>query len=132
MKALKLVNDPIEKKIISSKVRELLQQAERIKLDRDWRRPYVSSPATLPLRPSSGPNGKSGANERKTRKLKEPKSTRELSRAEQILILKSSLLNGCKFPPWNGLPAAVEFELKDGEDLFLYVVDPWCYLMRIC
>lgn len=118
MKALKLAKDPVEKKNISAKVQSLLQEAERIKLDRDWRRPLgPTSLPTLPLRPVV--NGVTKGS--KTFKLKEPKSIREISKAEQILIFKASYLNGFKCPPWTGSPAASDFAPKDGENLFLYV-----------
>lgn len=55
-----------------------------------------------------------------TLKLKEPLSTRTLSTREQILLLQASKLHGCRFPPWEDLPAASEFELGEAQSLFMY------------
>ncbi|KAL8991111.1 MAG: hypothetical protein Q9177_000399 [Variospora cf. flavescens] len=54
-----------------------------------------------------------------TLKLKEPLSTRTLSTREQILLLQASKLHGCRFPPWEDLPAASEFELGEAQSLFI-------------
>ncbi len=94
MQALKLTNDSVEKERISLQVKQHLQEAERIK---------------------------KGTTVTQTRILNEPESTRKLPNQEQILLLRASYLNGFKFPPWTEAPRPQEFELNDGEDLFLYV-----------
>ena len=109
MQAMKLTQDPTERHELSALVKQRLQQAEDIKRGSDWRQVVAST--------SSRPS----ATATPIRVLKEPKATRKLSNQEQILLLKASYLNGYKFPPWTGAPDAREFELKDGEELFLYV-----------
>lgn len=54
------------------------------------------------------------------RRLKEPISTRKRSKREDILLLKSSVVNGFKFPPWDKNPSTAEFAL-DGSTVFRYV-----------
>ena len=49
-------------------------------------------------------------------------TTRSPSTREQIILLESSKLHGCRFPPWKTPPINAEFELRDGEALFLYVL----------
>ncbi|KAF2198614.1 cysteine proteinase [Delitschia confertaspora ATCC 74209] len=53
----------------------------------------------------------------KIRRLREPQCTRKLTTKEQILILKSSRLNGFKFPPWS-TPTQAEFEFDDKHTAF--------------
>lgn len=48
-----------------------------------------------------------------------PKSTRVLSRKEQILLLRGSELNGCKFPPWERSPSDSDFDRSEGQELFM-------------
>ena len=62
-------------------------------------------------------------NTRPRRTLKPPVTTRSLSKAEQIILYKASYLNNYKFPPWTVPPAPDEFELKDGETWYLWVVE---------
>lgn len=120
MQALKLSQNAGEKTKWSNRVKQLLGDAERIKLSTDWRQDVSSiirttaptpfngqSDCVLPVKPSVG--------------LEAPQSSRSLPKAEHILLLKASYLNGFKFPPWTMPPAPDEFELKDGEDLFVYV-----------
>ena len=52
------------------------------------------------------------------RRLKEPISTRKLTKKEEIILLKASVVNGFKCPPWDKNPASAEFALEDGADLF--------------
>ncbi|KAL8999463.1 MAG: hypothetical protein Q9169_001668 [Polycauliona sp. 2 TL-2023] len=44
-------------------------------------------------------------------RLKEPLSSRSLSTREQIILLESSRLYGCRFPPWQNPPDTAEFQL---------------------
>lgn len=115
MRALKLAKEPSEKSQLSTRVKRLLDEAERIKISTDWRQVVRSSSSTT----STG-NGSIPTNVR-VRTLKEPHSTRKLPNQEQILLYKASYLHGFKFPPWTTPPAPDEFELKEGEELFTYV-----------
>ncbi|KAK5114704.1 hypothetical protein LTR62_002278 [Meristemomyces frigidus] len=112
MRALKLAKDSNEQARQSTLIKQLLQEAERIKHSEESTSPNTRF-ATSRTTPESSPSSVLA-----TRQLKEPHSTRTLSRAEQILLLKAGYLNGFKFPPWVTPPAPDEFELKDGEDLF--------------
>ncbi|KAF2723461.1 cysteine proteinase [Polychaeton citri CBS 116435] len=118
MQALRLTQDSADKAKWSQKVQQLLEEAERIKRSPDWRAAITSSQ----IRPAPDLSGLL-PRATKTRVLKEPRSTRELSRAEQILLLRASQLNGFKFPPWKDAPSNGEFEINDGEELFTDPVD---------
>jgi calpain-7 len=54
------------------------------------------------------------------RKLREPISSRKRTRKEEIILLKASLVNGVKCPPWDKIPSVDEFAL-DGSGFFTYV-----------
>lgn len=119
MQALKLAQDPDEKAKLSTRVKQLLKEAETIKSSRDWRTAIgSSSPST---QRDNGNGNDTTVTSSKTRVLKEPQSTRKLPKSEQILLLKAGFLNGFKFPPWTIPPDPGEFELNHGEDMFLYV-----------
>ena len=49
-------------------------------------------------------------------------TTDQLSTKEQVILLKSSRLNGLIFPPWTSSPGLDDFTLKQGEEKFMYVV----------
>ncbi|KAL8798589.1 MAG: hypothetical protein Q9182_006542 [Xanthomendoza sp. 2 TL-2023] len=51
--------------------------------------------------------------------LKEPVPSRTLSTREQIILLESSRLHGCLFPPWRNPPETGEFEIGDDQSLFI-------------
>lgn len=51
-------------------------------------------------------------------RLIEPRSTRMRSRKEEIILLKASVVNGFKCPPWEKIPGPAEFTLQDGQELF--------------
>ena len=113
MRALKLANGAQEKQAWSADVKSLLEKAEHIKSSQDWTAVVQTRQngygGTLPLEKPSTQEG-----------LKQPESTRPLTRKEQILLLKAGFLHGFKFPPWTP-PTPDEFELQPGEGLFLYV-----------
>ncbi|ORY12783.1 hypothetical protein BCR34DRAFT_563354 [Clohesyomyces aquaticus] len=52
------------------------------------------------------------------RRLKDPISSRKLAKREEILLLRSSVVNGFKFPPWDKNPATSEFVLQPESALF--------------
>lgn len=100
-KALKLVKDANEKASFTARAKQFMQDAETIKRSSDWRQAVQQAS--------------------QVRVLTEPANTRELSTKERIILLRGGFLNGVKFPEWNGAPPPSEFELKDGEEPFLYV-----------
>ncbi|KAJ4984518.1 PALB protein [Stagonosporopsis vannaccii] len=51
-------------------------------------------------------------------RLTEPVSARKRSKKEDIILLKASIVNGFKCPPWNSTPAPTDFTLQNGQDLF--------------
>jgi len=117
MQALRLATDPNEKARLSTRFKQLLREAERIKLSKDWRKEAQSAPTASRSRlATSTPSATTD------RTLVEPQSARQLPTSEQILFLKAGYLNGFKFPPWTIPPAPGEFELKEGENLHEYVL----------
>jgi calpain-7 len=54
-------------------------------------------------------------------RLTEPVSTRKRSRKEDIILLKASVVNGFKCPPWDKNPSPTDFVPQDGQELFTYV-----------
>lgn len=116
MQALRIA-EPDDKARLSAQVKFLLATAEDVKSGRDWKTIGNHTPDHISY--GSHTNGES--TKQAQRVLVEPSSTRLPSKAEQILLLRSSFLHGFKFPPWAKAPEASEFERKDGEDLFLYV-----------
>jgi calpain-7 len=52
--------------------------------------------------------------------LKEPESSRQLPRSEQILVLQASKFNGQIFPPWSRAPGPQDFWLRPSEEKFRY------------
>lgn len=112
MRDLRAAINEEERIRLDKKCRELLREAERLKLStrRDSHGDEVK-------RTLSGRDSSSKINS----KLKEPLSSRQLSTREQIIILEGSKLNGFIFPPWKCPPDPDEFELKDGGSPFLYV-----------
>jgi len=48
-----------------------------------------------------------------------PKSTRELTTAEKVIILRASKIHGKLFPPWDHPPGPDAFVMKDGEELYV-------------
>ena len=113
MRALKMKPTIDEKERLDQTCRRLLEQAELIKATGQWG-PKASDTGSRPL--PKGSAQVSGI------KLKEPTSTRALSRREHIILLERSKLHGFAFWPWKSDPTAADFELKPGENLFLYVL----------
>ncbi|KAL8782159.1 MAG: hypothetical protein Q9213_005630 [Squamulea squamosa] len=50
---------------------------------------------------------------------REPLPSRSLSTREQIILLESSRLHGCRFPPWQKPPDISEFELGQDQTKFI-------------
>jgi calpain-7 len=55
------------------------------------------------------------------RRLTEPVSTRKRSKREDIILLKASVVNGFKCPPWESNPSPIEFAPQPGGELFVYL-----------
>ena len=112
MRALKLTSDEECKERIDRKCRALLDVAEHIKNpgrrieDDSQGTRRASVPRTLMSR----------------LRLKEPRSRRQLTTREQIIVLKGSKLHGAVFPPWKSPPEASEFELPQGRLKYVYVL----------
>ena len=113
MRALKLTKDAGSRQFMKAQLNHLLGEAERIKHSESW---TVQSTTSKSLERDA-----QIVDITKVRKLREPLSTRQLTRAEEILLLKASKLNGFKFPPWKDAPRDSDFALRSGEPLFLYV-----------
>lgn len=54
-------------------------------------------------------------------RLTEPVSTRKRSKKEDIILLKASVVNGFKCPPWDKSPSPTDFLPQNGQGLFQYV-----------
>jgi calpain-7 len=73
--------------------------------------PFATStraPLTVPLT----------AAQKHVKRLKDPISTRKHTKKEDILLLRASVVNGFKFPPWEKNPSATEFALEEGAEAF--------------
>lgn len=124
MKALSLVQDPTERAACRSRAEQYMREAERIKHDDNWRSIVKSPPAWLKVEVPPTPRttaATQAAAATKVRQLPVPLNSRKLSTREKIIVTKAGFLNGVKFPEWSNDPSPKEFELADGEDLFLYV-----------
>ncbi|KAF1362523.1 cysteine proteinase [Lizonia empirigonia] len=88
----------------------------------------ISTPAYLPQqqapKPAAGgsatatPIAPKLASSSHVHRLVEPISTRKRSRKEDIILLKASVVNGFKCPPWDKNPAPADFVLQKGQELF--------------
>ncbi|KAM5432688.1 cysteine protease [Microsporum ferrugineum] len=108
MNALRLADDPVERRLFDSKCKEYLTLAERIKQSKDGDRLPALVPSVIP---SSQPDLVD----------REPTSTRTQSNREQIILLENSKLNGFVFPPWSAtaVPDPGEFQADEEGGLFL-------------
>lgn len=64
-------------------------------------------------------NPSASAPSAKVSRLQEPKSKRQLTTQERIILLEGSKLNGFKFPPWESPLDDSEFELLPGPARYL-------------
>jgi calpain-7 len=101
IRAIKLSNDPTTVKSMRAKSEQFMDEAQRIKSSQQW----------IPQKPAQ-------INVAQVAKLPEPTSTRKLSTAEQILLLRSSQLNGFKFLPWDSAPRDDDFHLAPNQEPF--------------
>ena len=112
MRALNLTSDEECKERIDRKCRALLDVADRIKSpgrrtgDGSRSTERSSIPSTLISRI----------------RLKKPCASRQLTTREQIIVLEGSKLHGAVFPPWKSPPDASEFELRNGQLKYVYVL----------
>ncbi|MCJ1394054.1 cysteine protease [Xylographa bjoerkii] len=102
LRVLRLTEDNTKKKELEEKCNNLLDQAENVKASKRW-----------PPKPEK--TFERCQAHAHTVLMKQPVSTRALSKREQIIILKGSKLHGCIYPEWTGPPLPEEFDLKDGE-----------------
>ncbi|KAF1810649.1 cysteine proteinase [Eremomyces bilateralis CBS 781.70] len=112
MKDMDLASDPGDKAQLKVKCKSMLRQAEELK--------------KIPSGSVSGVadgDADQKAQAKKPKKLVEPVSTRERSKAEQMLVLKAGALNGVKFHLWMKPPSASEFVLEGGKTQFTDVPD---------
>jgi hypothetical protein len=75
--------------------------------------PGVPESQTAALMPSTAPYSQ-------IHRLREPISNRKLPAKESIILLKASIVNGFKFPPWDKTPSADEF-VSEGEAVYTYI-----------
>lgn len=122
MRELRLKPSNDDKQRLDQTCRTLLERAEFIKATGQWKSQAPDMGSKPPPRESYQPS---------QTKLKEPISARTLSTREQIILLEGSKLHGFAFWPWKSDPLATEFELKPGENLFLYVLDAITQVMIV-
>ena len=103
MKALRLVEDPRDRKRLDAKCKTLLSRAENLKGAHD-----EISLIHSPISPFKVVR----------EDLRYPVSERELTRREKIIILEGSKLNGFMFRPWQNAPDPAEFDLRPGESQY--------------
>jgi calpain-7 len=53
------------------------------------------------------------------RRLREPLSTRKRTKKEEIILLKASIVDGSKCPPWDKPPSSTEFVLSNTTEPFM-------------
>ncbi|MCJ1380318.1 cysteine protease [Xylographa soralifera] len=102
LQVLRLTQDNKKKKELEEKCNKLLNQAQYIKRSKQWV-------------PNSGKSLEESQIRAHAVLMKQPVSTRALSKREQIILLKGSKLHSCIYPEWTGSPLAEEFDRKDGE-----------------
>ncbi len=109
MRQLKLAKTGEEKKRLDRKCRSLLEKAESLQI-------ATETSSTTGLTASKHPTTERPPGN--PLKLQEPRSTRNLSTREQIILLEGSKLHGFMFPPWREGPSDSEFGLHPGEPRF--------------
>ena len=114
MQELRLAKNDNERHILAQECRELLDQAEKI---RDAIRCQPSDDDPMGRVTVVNPR-KVGLGSRS----KKSKARRALTTREKIILLERSRLYGFVFPPWTSPPSRSEFELGDGQTLYLYVI----------
>ena len=93
MQALRVTENPEDRKLIKSKCNEMIERAKHLKLGQD------ASP--------------------KRSATVYPVSMRKLTTRENIIILEGSRLNGYQFMPWERAPLQEEFALQAGQEPFV-------------
>ncbi|MCJ1403570.1 cysteine protease [Xylographa trunciseda] len=102
LQVLRFTKDNNKKKELEEKCSKFLDQAEHVKASKGWV-------------PMSGKTLERCQTHTRAAELKQPVSTRALSKQEQIILLKGSKLHGCVYPEWMSPPLPEEFDPKDGE-----------------
>jgi len=98
MQALRLTDNPADKKRLDAKTKELISRAEELKKSSDGGGHRAS------------PDSRS--------RVQAPASTRNLTTRENIILLEGSKLNGAIFKPWTVPPSSEDFVLRDGQELW--------------
>jgi len=106
MRARQEASTPSEKHHLDQKCSNILAKAERWKKQQEAEAGSIPAPASkhyavaiASTPPPAGP----------PRKRPVPRAVKSLTLKEQTLLLKSGIINGNKFPPWEGRPTASEF-----------------------
>lgn len=71
-----------------------------------------------PVKANAAPTSPSVAPYSQIRRLVEPVSSRKRSKREDIILLKASMVNGFKCPPWDKTPGSDEFLATQGAEPF--------------
>ena len=100
MKAARQASSAAEKSRFKKKCEEMISMAERLKIS--------STSASTPASSSSAARTDTVA--AVERRLKLPRSSRQLPTAEKNILLRGSRLHGNVFPPWESDPDPKEFD----------------------
>ncbi|KAF2827642.1 cysteine proteinase [Ophiobolus disseminans] len=79
---------------------------------------FVQRPHEALTHDTTAPLSPSTASYSHIRRLAEPVSTRKRSKREDIILLKASMVNGYKCPPWEKTPSPTEFVPQQGAEHF--------------
>ncbi len=116
MKAIQEAGSPADRSRLRKKCAELMALGEKLKTGESP--PVEAGMSSLslgskaqPAKPPPSQEPKPGAAKPPPTEKKAPMSTRELSKKEQIILLKASRLLGSVFPPWDAPPADEVFKL---------------------
>ncbi|EFX00051.1 calpain-like protease [Grosmannia clavigera kw1407] len=101
MKAVQEATSPVERSRLRRKCKELMAHGERLKA------------AAAPVEAAMSSLSLKGAASSSEPKDPNPRLSRELSKKEQIILLRSSRLHGSLFPPWETEPPNDMFSLSN-------------------
>ena len=106
MKAARQASSAEEKSRFKKKCEEMISMAERLKIAPSSTSSPNPSPASSARRTGTGTDTVAAVE----RRLKLPRSSRQLPTAEKNILLRGSRLHGNVFPPWESDPDPEEFQ----------------------
>ncbi|KAF2760771.1 cysteine proteinase [Pseudovirgaria hyperparasitica] len=116
IEAIKVAKTEPKREELRGKANSLIGQAESIKHEKAWRPSPTVAEITSAIKSTTlthvepKPSASTEVPVAKIRKLEGPKTTRELSAGEKLILWKASKLNDSNFPPWTDPPDDAEFQ----------------------